>query len=122
MKARELAHNVCHVVRLDDRGKEDSSFDNIDLPWPCTGQDQVGSCPHRVAHKVEAALARHLDHTVDHGGEVVHAKLMKCEPPELSVLVRVKSGVLSAVLRPPEVAEPDVVAKVGEKKPKAVRA
>ena len=122
MQARELADNVPHIVWFNNGGEQDGSTHSLDLPGSTTCQDQEGSCAHRMTYKGEAGLARDLYHSVNHGGKVVDAQLMKGEPPELCILVRVETRVVPAVLCPPEVAQPDVIAEVGEEKSQAVRA
>ena len=67
-----------------------------------------------MADKRHPGLTRDPENAGDHSSHVLDAKLMKGEPPELEVFVRVEGLVTATVLSSPEVAEPDVIPGLGE--------
>jgi hypothetical protein len=66
-----------------------------------------------VAHIVRFLVGELVD-VGEEGGEVVVSHVLEGELPELLVLVRVVLGVVPGMFVPPAVAQPDIVAFVGE--------
>ena len=67
-----------------------------------------------MADKRHPWLTRDPENAGYHSSHILNAKLMKGEPPELEVCVRVESLVTATILGSSEVAEPDVIPGLGE--------
>ena len=102
------------MLHVGDRGEEDGQL-HLVFPGLVHGVHGHEGCgAHAVADVMDFLLPRLLYDIVQHGGEVVLGHLVPGEPPEGCVHVRVEVEVAPAVGVAPVVAEPHVVALLGQ--------
>lgn len=72
-----------------------------------------GSAALRVTSVLQFLVARHLEHIIDHCGQIIHADLVPTEVPELGG-IRIECGMVSRVAIAPCITQPDIVVMIGQ--------
>lgn len=101
------------MVHVGDGRQREHGSDLTVVLWPLRAHDEEGGGALGVAYVEELLLASVCQHIVYHVGQVLHAKLVPAEVPELTVAGR-QTVVVSRVGITTEVTHPYIVAGISE--------